>query len=260
MKIKGITLLRSAIFFFLPIIVFAWTSITALSGYTLHLALLLTLISVGMLFIRNKGSQRITLVMAIIHTSLVLALVGATAWLFSPFFFLIYLTSLYLGFLFTPAIAFSFLASLLLIFSSSVGEINLSFDMLVLLSLLLTIPLIVYLRRKYLILRQTTKDILILEDESGIKDAGTITRLLSNRITSLGVNVRQPLTFIKQAATVLLEEDIGEKEGTKYLKRIRATAAETLDMIRLFEGKTSANVVLHNKEEKTIKAPQTQES
>lgn len=153
-----------------------------------------------------------------------------------------------------------FIVSLLIIFSTSVGEVDLSFDVFTLLSLLLVIPLLIYLRKKYLILRQTNKDILILQDESGIKDSDTIASLLSNRVTKLGVTVRQPLSFISQAATVLLEEDMSPKEATVYIKRIKTTATETLDYIREFEGNTSANEVLKNPimnavEIKTIKKP-----
>jgi hypothetical protein len=156
----------------------------------------------------------------------------------SPFFFLLYLLPIYLGFLYVPMVAFSFLAAILIIFSSSVGEVDISFDIMTLLSLLLVIPLVIYLRKKFLVLRQTDKDILILHDESGIKDIGTIAGLLANKVTNLGV--------INQAAKLLEDEDLTEKEATTLIHRIHTTAAETLQHIRTFEGETSSNEVLSN--------------
>lgn len=237
------TVTKTVLFFILPLIVLAWTSTQFLSAYTLHIALLFVLVAVALGFVKN---QKFALLKNTIHSLMILFLVGGTGWFLSPFFFLLYLLPIYLGFLYTPSIAFGFLAALLIIFSASVGEVDPSFDIFTLLSLLLVIPLLIYLRKKYLILRQTNKDILILQEESGIKDADTIGSLLSNRVTKLGVTVRQPLSFISQAATVLLEGDLSPKETTMYIKRIKTTATETLDYIRGFEGDTSANEVLKN--------------
>lgn len=234
---------KTILFFILPLIVLGFTSISFLSAYTLHIAMLFVLIAIAFGFVKN---QKLALIKNIIHTLTILFLVGGTGWFLSPFFFLLYLLPIYLGFLYTPAVAFGFLAALLVIFSSSVGEVDLSFDVFTLLSLLLVIPLLIYLRKKYLILRQTNKDILILQEESGIADTDTIGSLLSNKVTKLGVTVRQPLSFISQAATVLLEEDLEPKEATQFIKRIKTTATETLDYIRDFEGDTSANAVLKN--------------
>ncbi|MGH9857799.1 MAG: hypothetical protein ACRD4B_08145, partial [Acidobacteriota bacterium] len=148
---------------------------------------------------------------------------------------------------YTPAVAFGFLAALLIIFAFSVGEVDIAFDLMTLLSLLLVVPHVIYLRKKFLILRQTSKDILILEQDSGIKDTNTISKLLANRITNLGVTMRQPLTFIKQATTLLLQSDhLSPAEVVETMQRIRTTATETLEMVRKFEGETSANEVLRN--------------
>lgn len=222
--------------------------------FSLHVALLTMLVLVAMSFIHREGLQSVKTVLL---TLMVLFLVGGTGWFTSPFFFLLYLVPIYLGFLYNPAVAFGFLAALLIIFSTSVGEVDIAYDIMTLLSLLLVIPLVMYLRRRYLILRQSSKDILILQDESGIKDADTITRLLSNRVTNLGVTVRQPLTFIKQAATVLLDEQLEPHEATTFIQRIRTTATETLEHVRKFEGETSANQVLSNKLRGQINNPPT---
>lgn len=250
---------KTALFFLLPLLVAFWTSTPLVSPYTIHIALILFMCAIALGFAK---SARLGLAKTVLHALIILFLVGGTGWFLSPFFFLLYLLPIYLGFLYTPFVAFGFLTALLIIFSASVGEVNLSFDIFTLLSLLLVVPLLIFLRKKYLVLRQTDKDILILQDESGIKDTDTIASLLSNRITKLGVTVRQPLSFIKQAAQVLLEEDLTPAEATEYLKRIQSTATESLEEVSEFEGDTSANEVLKNTKEalkeldqKTIKKP-----
>ncbi len=252
---------KTTLFFFLPLFIGLITSNPFTGPFTIHLALFFVLCAIALGFVK---SQRVALLKTVIQSFVILLLVGGTGWFFSPFFFLLYLFPVYLGFLYAPTVAFGFLAALLIIFGVSVGDVDVSFDILILISLLLVIPLIIYLRKKYLILRQSNKDILILQDDSGIKDSDTIASLLSNRITKLGVTVRQPLSFIKQASQVLLEEDLSPEEATEYLKRIRLTATESLKEISEFEGDTSANEVLKNRREedgavskskRTIKKP-----
>ncbi|MEK7106251.1 MAG: hypothetical protein AAB895_02755 [Patescibacteria group bacterium] len=255
---------KTILFFFLPLVVFALSSIQVLTAYTLHIGLVFFMGAIALSFIKN---EKLALTKTSINSVIILLLVGGTGWFLSPFFFLLYLLPIYLGFLYVPSVAFGFLSALLIIFASSVGggEVDVTFDIMTLLSLLLVIPLVIYLRKRFLILKQTDKDILILKEESGIKDTDTIASLLANRITNLGVTIRQPLSFVKQAATVLLEEDLTPKEATEYLKRIKSTAEESLKNIRDFEGDTSANEVLKNptaddaelgkKEIKTIKKP-----
>lgn len=249
---------KTLLFFFLPLLAFTLSSVPVLTQYTLHMALIFFILAISLSFVKNP---KLALGKTAINSFIVLLLVGGTNWFLSPFFFLLYLLPIYLGFLYVPSVAFGFLAALLLIFAFDVGTVDVQFDIMTLLSLLLVIPLVIYLRKKYLILKQTNKDILILQEESGIKDSDTIAALLANRVTNLGVTIRQPLSFIKQAATVLIEEDLSPKEATEYLKRIRSTATESLKDIRDFEGDTSANEVLKNPdaeeaaEPKTIKKP-----
>lgn len=243
---------RTVTFFFLPLLVLVWTSLPAVAEYTLHLGLVALVAAISFFFIKRDSLQ---FSKTILQALIVLLLVGGTGWFLSPFFFLLYLLPLYLGFVYTPAVAFGFLAALLVIFAFSIGEVDIAFDIMTLLSLLLVVPLVIYLRKKYLVIRQSARDILILEDESGIKDTDTIKRLLANRVTNLGVNVRQPLTFIKHASLVLLDDMLEGPEAMQQLKRIHTTAEETLEMIRSFEGETSANKVLRHRLEKTIKKP-----
>lgn len=238
-------------FFLLPLLVFTWTSIPGPAAFTIHFALVVLLVTIGLTFVKRDSWQ---LPKTIISSLLVLLLVGGTGWFLSPFFFLLYLLPIYLGFLYAPAVAFGFLAGLIVIFAFSVGEVDVAFDIMTLLSLLLVIPLIIYLRRQFLVIRQSRKEILILEDEnSGIQDLDTISRLLSNRITKLGVALRDPLTFIKQASSSLLDSGVPVSQMNNVLERIRSAASQSLEFIRDFESDTSTNKVLTN--QTTILAP-----
>ena len=235
---------KVAIFFFLPLLVLVWTSIPGPAQFTLHLALVVLLAAIGLTFVKKSSWQ---LLKTIVHSLLVLLLVGGTGWFLSPFFFLLYLLPIYLGFLYAPAVSFGFLAALIIIFAFSVGEVDVAFDIMTLISLLLVVPLVIYLRRQYLVIRQSTKEILILEEEgSGIQDLDTISKLLSNRITKLGVALRDPLTFIKQSSSGLLDSGVPVSQMNNVLERIRSAASESLEFIRDFEADTSTNQVLSN--------------
>lgn len=242
---------KAALFFLLPLLVFAWSSIPGPAQFTLHLGLIVLLASIGLAFIKKDSWQ---LAKIVVQSLLVLFLVGGTGWFLSPFFFLLYLLPIYLGFLYAPAVSFGFLAALIVIFAFSVGEVDVAFDIMTLLSLLLVIPLVIYLRRQYLVIRQSTKEILILEEEgSGIQDLDTISKLLSNRVTKLGVALRDPLTFIKQSSSGLLDQGVPVSQINNVLERIRSAASESLEFIRDFETDTSTNKVLTN--QKSVLTP-----
>ncbi len=248
----------SVLFFLLPLLVFAWTSIPLLAPYTLFLSLVFLLVAIGVgLATQGNMGPRMMSVRSVLMVMTVLLVVGATNWFFSPFFFLLYLVPLYLGFVRSTMVSFSFLVALLLMFSASVGEVDITYDFLILLSLLSVVPLVIFLRKRYLVIRQSKKDILILEKSPGGRRVDTISHLLSNRVTNLGVTIRQPITYIKQTAGLILEAETDSEEITKYVKRIRMAAVEAIELVKSFEDDTSANVVLRTKkkQEKKIKAP-----
>ena len=79
-----------------------------------------------------------------------LFLVGATNWFFSPFFFFLYLMSMAVTFVMGPTAGLGFVVSLVGLFVFNVGQVDVTYDSLVLLSLLITYPIAVYLRKEYL--------------------------------------------------------------------------------------------------------------
>ena len=116
-----------------------------------------------------------------ILTATILLLVAATGWFFSPFFFTLYLLALVLAFEFEPAVGIGFIAVLVGLFSLNVGEVDVAYDFLVILSLIAFIPLTVYLRREFLKLKEAEKEILVLRKTSSTPPAGIVEDILLNK-------------------------------------------------------------------------------
>ena len=253
MKFSFESFAKATLFFLLPLVVLAWTSIPVLSSLTLHMALVLLLTVIGLQFIRKEN---LVLIKIALQVTTILFLVGATGWFFSPFFFLLYLVPLYLGFLYTPIVAFSFLTALLVIFSSSVGEVDIAYDIMTLVSLLLVIPLVIFLRRRYLSLRQASKDILILEKHGRHSGDSALEHVLQNRVNEIGTLLRQPVTYLKQGLMLFQEGKLTQEEMKDVNSRMFKAADELFTLIKEFErGATRHSLIAKSKPEKTIKQP-----
>lgn len=161
--------------------------------------------------------------------------VGATGWFFSPFFFSLYLMTIFLSFLFSPSVSFGFVGTLIALFSMNIGEVDLTYDFLVVLSLLTSIPLSLYLRKEYLKLREGKKDILILENHK--KSESKVEQVLANKINNLAVELRQPINDVKLMA-YRLDKD------TKNRDRMITASEEALRVIRKFEGEVTGKTLL----------------
>lgn len=138
--------LRSLLLLVLPFAVLAGTLWQVSSGYVLYIWLISL---IGVVVFEFVQGSRWQFAKVVLQTVMVLLLIGATGWFVSPFFFLLYLLLVYVGFLYRPSAAFSLLAGLLGIFVFSVGRVDTAFDSMTLASLLLVIPLVAYMRKKY---------------------------------------------------------------------------------------------------------------
>lgn len=143
--------LRSLLLLVLPFAVLAGTLWQVSSGYVLYIWLMSL---IGVVVFEFVQGSRWQFAKVVLQTVMVLLLIGATGWFVSPFFFLLYLLLVYVGFLYRPAAAFSLLAGLLGIFVLSAGQIDTAFDSMTLASLLFVIPLVAYMRRKYRVVEQ----------------------------------------------------------------------------------------------------------
>lgn len=215
--------------------IFILTKNPATSFLKLHFALLSIIILFVYVLALRKSKEQATEDKTFFYIVIVsvLSVVGATGWFFSPFFFTLYLVAIVLSFMFTPSVSLAFIVTLVFIFSFNIGEVDLTYDFLVVLSLLTTIPLSLYLRREYLRLKEAQKEILILQHQ---KEAfkTKIEEVLANSVINFGATIRQPINDTKQIGYRL--GDIKDKsQREKYQKRLLASSEEALRILKNFE-------------------------
>lgn len=235
---KGM-LKRSSLFFIvvLTFVIFILTKNPLTGPFKLQMALvcILSLIIYGSQ-IKRKGlefSSDKNLIYLLTATNLFL--VGATGWFFSPFFFSLYLMTILLSFLFSPAVSFGFVGTLIALFSINIGEVDLAYDFLIVLSLLTSIPLSLYLRREYLKLKEGMKDILILEQHK--KFESKVEEVLANKINNVAVELRQPINDVKLMSYRL-------EKNVKGRDRMIAASEEALRVVKKFEGESTGKTPL----------------
>lgn len=177
-----------------------------------------------------------------------LFLVGATNWFFSPFFFLLYLLAIAITLVYSARAGFGFIISFLVLFIFNVGEVDVAYDTLVLLSLLTTFPLSLYLRKEYLRLQENQKQILILEKEKQ-KAMDTVAKLLANTVNFTSAELREPLVNVKNYASLLLEEatNASMKEN---LQKIYHSIVIALRVVDNFEAKVTGRKIKGEAEKK----------
>ena len=229
-------------YFFLPIIFFILSSFKPLSSLLYFLIVILCITLLLFKFIPKRTPQ-LTL---IIWSLFVCTAVSVTGWFFSPFFFALYLLGVGLAFIYPIRVSVAYTVSLIAIFLFS-GDVSGSFDIMLLLSLLSVIPISLALRRDFLKVQQDQKDILVLETGDN-KDSTALQNLLQNTVNRVGVNLRQPVTYLKQGLAVLEEEDLSPKEATNMLKKMRNTVEEIFTIIREFEHGATKNLFISNKD------------
>ena len=154
--LKSPWIVRAVLLFVTPIIVYVLSEVL-LSDYSVYIAVLLGIATVATAFIKY-ASEKAQFMKALILISFAMSLVFAYEdGYFSRFWFLLYLAAIYLGFLYTPKEAFAFLAGVMIAFIPSVGEVDVAFDIMSYVSLLLVVPLVIFLRDRYLVIKQSNK-------------------------------------------------------------------------------------------------------
>ena len=182
-----------------------------------------------------------------ILTATILLVVAATGWFFSPFFFTLYLLALVLAFEFEPAVGIGFIAVLVGLFSLNVGEVDVAYDFLVILSLIAFIPLTLYLRREFLKLKEAEKEILVLRKTSSTPPSGIVEDILLNKIHNFSANLRQPINDIKQLTHHMVKHDT-RIEREKLQERVLACSEEALRSLKKFEDETTGSISVTTKD------------
>lgn len=231
----------AVLYFFLPVVVFIFTSLPWIGRATPVVALvLLAALAASRLY--PKWVPRGLVVTG--WTICVLALVGASGWFFSPFFFALYLMAIALGFIYVPAVAVAFTLGLIFIFTSSVGEVSPTADFLTLLSLLSVIPITILLRRTFLLVQQERKGILILESDESHPDLSALDSVLTNQVNKIAIILRQPITYIRQGLALLKDDVLTEEEYPEVVQRMSRAADEVFTLIKEFESETTKNKLI----------------
>ena len=230
------------------IAIFIATRSPLTAPYALHLTLVALIgLIVYIFFVKKQGKIiKETKSLVFLITVVLLFLVSATGWFFSPFFFILYLLTILLAFVYYPTVSLSFAVTLVGLFSLNIGEVDLAYDFLIVLSLLSVIPLSFYLKKEYLRLKEAEKKILVLEKDGQISTT-KLEEILANKINNFSVNLRQPINDAKQLAyrlgKVKKPEAIQEAE-----QRIIASADEALRLLKNFEEQTTGEKLLTSAE------------
>lgn len=219
----------------ITLVIYIVTKNSVTSGFKLQMALVSILVLVGFIvaYRKKENEQTNAGLFTILISITVLLIVAATGWFYSPFFFTLYLLAILFAFIFGIGTSVAFIATLTILFSFNVGEVDIAYDFLVVLSLLTTVPLTIYLRKEYLKLRESQKQILILQKEQK-EYKGLVEEVLSNKMVEFGVNIRQPINDTKQLA-YQIEEMKGKHDCEKNTKRIIQSSDEALDILKQFE-------------------------
>src|SRR3989344_8889018 len=224
----------------ITIAIFLLTKLPAISLFKLQLTVLSFFVFVVYsYFLKKKGVPRIADKRFIyLLVTVVLFLVASTGWFFSPFFFVLYLLAIFLAFIFSSSVSIAFVGVLVALFFFNIGEVALAYDFMIVLSLLTTIPLSLYLRKEYLRLKESEKEILVLQKEKENNINSTVEEILANKINNVAVNLRQPVNDIKQLAFRM--GDIKEKQKLETdRERILASSEEALRVLKEFEEEST---------------------
>ncbi len=247
------TILLIAGYFILPFIFAVLTSIKVLENILLLLPLVLFAVLMVTWFLPRKNIKLSVLLWVL----LALSLVGSTGWFFSPFFFTLYLIAIALGFIYRTSVSISFTLALVILFSFSLTGERANYDFLILLSLLSVIPITVALRRSFLLVQQEKKGILILESDKRGSNVTSLEEILNNKVNTIGVLLRQPITYLKQGLTLLNSGKLSKSEAEEILPRMEKSADELFTLVKEFETNFTKNSFLkrNNSSKKSIKLP-----
>ena len=197
-------------------------------------------------FLRSHISNQrlISTYLYIIFISILLW-VGVTGWFLSPFFYLLYLLAIVLSFAYSPLVTLVFVIVLLGLFAPNIGSIDLTIDIITMISLFSVVPLTYFLQKEYLRLKQSENKVLVLEEERQ-KLENTVDEVLRNKVIKFAVDIRQPANDIKQIALVA-QREYERKKGTAAFKKVVRLAEKTLKTIEEFEEKVTGKKLVHTK-------------
>lgn len=243
------SLLESSILGLLALVIYVFTINSEMRSYALPvLGGILVLVSIiYVIHSRAKGGKanvhekRTFRILIFACVSAILLWVGTTGWFVSPFFYLLYLVAISLAFLFNTSVAFSFILVIVAILLPQIGGVKTQVDIMSLVSLLLIVPLSYFLRKEYISRIEKEKKILILETTHKAYET-KVEEILSNKVVSLGAQLREPINDIRQIA--LYAEKNGGPRDVKDFDKIIISTGKAFEVLKTFEEKTTGKVLV----------------
>jgi len=227
------------IYFLFPLVMLWIASIRAINGILPIASAIAFAFLILTIFIKKIPRHYVMF----LWTFAALAILVASGGFVSVLFFVLYLTAIALGFVYTPGIAISFVLGNILAFFF-MSETNSSADFIVYMSLLAAIPMVIVLRRAFLIVQQERKGILILETDNKKSGITSLDEVLDNRVNNVSTVLRQPITYIRQGLAMIQDNKVTEEEFKKMLPRMQRSADELFTLLKEFERGTTNNVLL----------------
>ena len=118
------------------------------------------------IFYQKQKRSLVIKISFLISMVMILLWVGITGWFFSPFYYLLFLLAICLSFFFSLTASTIFIIILSIIYLPNVGSIDLMLDIIMLMSLYLVIPISFFIEKEYLRLRESDKQVVILEEKT----------------------------------------------------------------------------------------------
>ncbi len=241
---------NAAIILAITIITYTFTLHPAIQPYLFRLFVFYLVFSLdGVIFYawarhRNVTTRATTLIIYMFSVT-ILFFVGMTGWFMSPFFYLFYVLAVLYAFMFSPQVSFVFVVALIGLYLPFSLKMPILYNAVTIGSLLMIVPVINYLQKKYLSAKQTENKIVILEQENQ-RFKNKADEFLNNKVTKISFNVRALASDIRQIA-LYREKGTKKIEDKRQLKKIVTLSNTLLKQIGNFEEKTTGRKLAHHK-------------
>ncbi len=149
--------LQSVLLSATTILIFVVTRLPHMQTLILLLTGIMLVILISYIYIARQMKRKKTLSFVYLIILTTLLLVFSTGWYVSPFFFLLYLLSISFTFLFPPLVTRTFVLTLSILLLLTIGQVDIWYDLFIVLSILVIIPLYHYLQKEYLLIKEQTK-------------------------------------------------------------------------------------------------------
>jgi len=94
-----------------------------------------------------------------------------------------------------------------------------------------------------------------LEGENSGTGITSLDNILSNRINNIGATLRQPITYMKQAVSLLMTGKLSQEEVDEIMPRMQKSTEELFTLVKEFERETTKNKFLVKTNPSNTKKP-----